>query len=187
MYILSKKNLILVYLCVWSISMSSLEAKETFYIKASLGTGISSEYEKLKTSSTALVMKNHSIAWYISDNLALKVGEFGGLLKQKTGKYNYINLDAFGVGFSYTTTQKIKISFLGAYSKVSLAKKWSEALGDDAGEGYGLNMNIDKEWSIGKQWAVQLGPQFFVMKVNHKDYLFSNVSLQGSLIYYFSF
>ncbi len=106
------------------------------------------------------------------------------MIKQKVGDYNYINLDAFGVGFTYKTPTNIKISVLGVYSKVSFAKKWHEPSGDDGGNGYGVNMSIDKEWLIAKRWGIQLGPQLFWLKTNKTNYQFFNVSLNGSLVFY---
>lgn len=70
-----------------------------------------------------LSCQNHAIGLGITEKFALQIGEFGGLIKQEVSDYNYINLDAYGLGFSYRTPIDIKISVLGAYSKVSFAKK----------------------------------------------------------------
>jgi len=74
---------------------------------------------------------------------------------------------------------------MGAYSKVSFAKKWSEPSGDNGGDGYGFNVSIDKEWFIAKRWAIGLGPQLFWLKTDKTDYQFSNLSLNASIVFYF--
>ena len=170
--------------CVVFFSTTNVEAQKGLFIKFSLGPGYTTEYSNINGSAFSIMTKNHAIGWGITDKFALQIGEFGGLNKLKVGEYNYINLDAFGLGFTYRTPIGIKISFLGAYSKVSFDKKWSEATGDDGGNGYGINMSIDKEWFIAKRWGIRLGPQVFWLKTNETDYEFFNVSLNASIVFY---
>ncbi len=176
-------KIIITVLLIMSVG-SSIFAQKGLFIKFSLGPGYTTEYSTIKGSGFSIATKNHAIGWGITDKFAVQIGEFGGLNKQKVGDYNYINLDAFGLGFSYRTPLDIKISVLGAYSKVSFAKKWSEATGDDGGNGYGINMSIDKEWFIAKRWGIRVGPQFFWLKTIDTDYKFFNASINGSLVFY---
>jgi len=170
--------------CILLFQINMLNAREGLFIKFSLGPGYTTEYSNINSSDFAIATKNHAIGWGITDKFALHIGEFGGLVKQKVGDYNYINLDAFGLGFSYMTPIDIRLSFLGAYSKVSFAKEWSQAFGDDGGNGYGINMSIDKEWLVAKRWGIMVGPQLFWLKTMETDYKFFNVSLNGSVIFY---
>jgi hypothetical protein len=45
-------------------------------------------------------------------------------------------------------------------------------------------MSIDKEWFVAKRWGIRLGPQFYWLKTIDTDYKFSNVSINGSLVFY---
>ena len=177
-------NKLVLLICFIFFSTTYVNAQKGFFIKFSLGPGYTTEYSNINGSGFAIATKNHAVGWGITDKFAVQIGEFGGLIKQKVGEYNYINLDAFGLGFSYRTPIDIKISVLGAYSKVSFAEKWSQAFGDDGGNGYGINMSIDKEWFIAKRWGIGLGPQVFWLKTKETDYKFFNVSLNGSVVFY---
>jgi hypothetical protein len=170
--------------CFLFISVSNVKAQKGLFAKFSIGPGFTTEFSNINSNGFSVVTKNHAIGWGITDKFAIQIGEFGGLNKQKFGDYNYINLDAFGLGFSYRTPVDIKISVLGAYSMVSLAKEWSQSFGDDGGNGFGLNMSIDKEWFVAKRWGIRLGPQFFWLKTTDTDYKFFNVSINGSLVFY---
>ena len=174
---------IVFFFCIIFFSTTYVNAQKGLFIKFSLGLGYTTEYSNINGSGFTIT-KNHAIGWGITDKFAVQIGEFGGLNKQKVGDYNYINLDAFGLGFSYRTPIDIKISVLGAYSKVSFAKKWSESFGDDGGNGYGINMCIDKEWFIAKRWGLRIGPQFFWLKTTDTGYNFFNISLNGSVVFY---
>lgn len=175
---------VILLFCIIFFSITFVNAQKGLFIKFSLGPGYTTEYSNINGSGFTIATKNHAIGWGITDKLALQIGEFGALIKQKVGDYNYINLDVFGLGFTYRTSIDIKISFLGGYSKVSFAKKWSEATGDDGGNGYGINMNIEKEWFIAKRWGIRLGPQMFWLKTIDTDYKFFNISLNVSLVFY---
>ena len=169
--------------CIIFFSTANIKAQKGLFVKFSLGPGYTTEYSNINGSGFTIT-KNHSIGWGISDKFALQIGEFGGLIKQNVEDYNYINLDAYGFGFCYSTNIGIKISVLGAFSKVSFAEKWSEALGDDGGNGYGINLSLDKEWYIAKRWGIRLGPQVFFLKTIETDYKFFNASLNGSIVFH---
>lgn len=177
-------NKLVLIICFIFFSTTYVNAQKGLFIKFSLGPGYTMEYSNINGSGFAIATKNHAIGWGITDKFALQIGEFGGLIKQKVNDYNYINLDAYGLGFSYRTPIDIKISVLGAYSKVSFARNWWEAGGDDGGNGYGVNISIDKEWFIAKRWGVRVGPQAFWIKTKETDYKFFNVSLNGSVVFY---
>ena len=184
MKVIKLSNKLVLLICIIIFSTTYVNAQKGLFVKFSLGPGYTTEYSTINGSGISIATKNHAIGWGITDKFAVQIGEFGGLNKLKVGEYNYINLDAFGLGFSYRTPIDIKISFLGAYSMVSFAEKWSEATGDDGGNGYGINMSIDKEWFIAKRWGIRLGPQVAWIKTQETDYNFFNVSLNGSVVFY---
>ncbi len=177
-------NKLVLFICLIFFSTTSVNAQKGLFVKFSLGSGYTKEYSNINGSGFSIATKNHAIGWGFTDKFAIQIGEFGGLNKLKVGEYNYINLDAFGLGFCYQTPIDIKISVLGAYSKVSFAKKWSEALGDDGGNGYGINMSIDKEWFPAKRLGIRVGPQLFWLKTRETDYTFFNVSINASIVFY---
>jgi hypothetical protein len=164
----------------------NVQAQKGFFVQVSVGPGFTTEYSGINGSGMALVTKNHTIGWGLTEKFALQIGEFGGLNKQKVGEFNYINLDAFGLGFTYRTPIDVKVSVLGAYSKVAFARKWSEPFGEDGGKGYGMNLRIDKEWFIAKRWGIRLGPHVYWIKTVDTNYQFFNVSLNGSAVFYLS-
>ncbi len=177
-------NKLILLFCFILSSLTYVNAQKGLFIKFSVGPGLTTEYSNINSIGLSFVTKNHAIGWGITDKFAVQIGEFGGLNKQKVGDYNYINLDAFGLGFSYRTPIDIKISVLGAYSNVSFAQKWSDAFGKDGGNGYAINMSIDKEWFIAKRWGIRLGPQLFWLKTTETDYKFFNISMNGSIVFY---
>jgi hypothetical protein len=172
--------------CFLLCSLLYANAQKGLFVKLSVGPGFTTEFSNLNSSSLSIMTKNHAIGWGITDNFAVQIGEFGGLNKQKVGDYNYINLDAFGVGGSYRMPYNIKISVLGAYSKVSLAKKWSESFGKDDGNGFGANVSIDKEWFLAKRWGVRVGSQLFWITTTNANYNFFNASINASVAFYLS-
>ena len=174
---------VILLFCIIFFSITQVNAQKGLFIKFSLGPGYTTEYSNINGSGFTAT-KNHAIGWGITNDFAVQIGEFGGLINQKVEDYNYINLDVFGLGFTYRTPIDIKISFLGGYSKVSFAHSWWEAGGDDGGNGYGINMSIEKEWFIAKRWGIGLGPQVFWLKTIETNYKFFNVSLNASIVFY---
>jgi len=99
------------------------------------------------------------------------------LIKKQYGDYNYINLDAYGLGFTYRAPLNIYASLSGAYGRVALAHEWSEPEGDLKGEGYGIKFGLDKKWMLSKRWNFGLGPQAFFLKTKNDNFKFMNFSL----------
>jgi len=179
-----KIKISIVIICFMFFSATSTKAQKGLFGKFSLGVGYSTEVSSIKKSGLNLISKNHAIGWGITDKFAVKIGEFGGLFKVNTGKYNFINLDAYGVGASYKLPFDIKISSLLAYGTVSFAKKWYTPTGDKGGQGYGANLSIEKEWFIARHWGVRVGPQFFWIKTVDTGYNFFNASINASIVFY---
>lgn len=166
------------------LSVPEAKAQKGLFVKFSVGPGYTTEYSNLNKSLYSIVTINHTFGWGITDDFAVQAGKFGGLNKLQLGEYNYLNLDAFGLGFSYRIPMDIKISVLGAYSKVSFAKEWTEPFGSDGGNGLGINMSIDKEWFVAKRWGFRLGPQLFWINTAETGYKFFTISLNSTLVFY---
>ena len=167
-------------------------AQKGLFVKISLGPGMSTEYSHVRNNGFALLTKNHAIGWGITDNFAIQVGEFGGLIKQKVDEFNYINIDPFGVGFCYKTPFNLKLSMMGAYGKVSLARQWTEATGKKVAQGAGINISVDKEWIFANHWAIRTGPQIYWFQAKSitpeggAPYKFFTASLNVGVVYYLS-
>jgi len=159
------------------ISTNCVEAQNGPFIRLSVGPGFMKEYSTIKGTGLTIVTKNHAVGWGFNDKFAVYVSEFGGLIKKQYGEYNYVNLDAYGLGFTYHAPLNIYASLSGAYGRVSLAHKWSEPEGDLKGEGYGIKFGLDKKWMLSKRWNFGLGPQAFLLKTKNDSYKFMNFSL----------
>lgn len=168
---------LLIAFCVICISATYVEAHEGLFVKMSVGPGLMLENSRINGSGFTMVTKNHAIGWGFNEKYALFIGEFGGLINKKVGEYNFINLDAFGVGLSYSTPFNVRVSVMGAYGKVSLAHNWWEATGDNDGNGFGINFSVEKEWILAERWGVGIGPQVFYLKTMETDYQFINFSI----------
>ncbi len=171
----SKKILILLGIIL--ISTTYAEAQNGLFLRFSVGPGFMKEYSSIKGTGLTLVTKNHAIGWGFNDKCAIYVSEFGGLIKKQYGEYNYINLDAYGLGFTYRAPFNIYASLSGAYGRVSLAHKWSDPGGDLAGEGYAVKFGLDKKWMLSKRWNFGVGPQAFFLKTKNDNFKFVNFSL----------
>jgi hypothetical protein len=171
------RNKLLIAFCFICILTTYVEAREGLFVKMSVGPGLMLENSRINGSGFTIVTKNHAIGWGFNKKYALFIGEFGGLINKKVGEYNFINLDAFGVGLSYNTPLNVRVSVMGAYSMVSLAHNWWEATGINDGNGFGINFSVEKEWIIAKRWGVGIGPQVFYLKTMETDYQFINFSI----------
>ncbi len=183
-----KKNSYLLFFMV--VLVNQVLAQKGPYLKLSLGPGLSIENSYIKSNGFAVMTKNHALGWGISDKFALQFGEFGGLIKQKVGEYDYINIDPFGLGFSYRFSNAYVVSVMGAYGKISLARKWTEATGTKIAKGGGANISVDKEWVFAKHWAFRAGPQIYWFQASPIDsaaidkFNFFTASFNVSLLYY---
>lgn len=167
---------ILILMCMIIVSTSYVEAQNGLFLRFSVGPGFMQEYSTIKGTGYTLVTKNHAVGWGFNDKYALYISEFGGWIKKQYVDYNYINLDAYGLGFTYHTPFNMYASLSGAYGTVSFARKWSEQ-GDSKGEGYAVKLGLDKKWMLSKRWKIGLGPQVFYLKAKNDNYAFMNYSL----------
>lgn len=176
------KALILIFLFLSFTSTAF--AQKGLYLRFSLGPGYNIESHGINKSGLTLPTKNHALGWGLNDKYALFITDFGGLLKQDVGDYSYINLDALGLGFTYHFNSQISLSLAVAQGTVSFAKSWKEATGDEMGKGMGINLFLDRTWSLSKRWNVGLSPQFFLIRTCHECYQFMNFSVNGFVQFY---
>jgi hypothetical protein len=177
-------NKSLLSFCIIMLLAGNAKAQKGPFIKISIGTGYTTEYSGLNAHGHSMINKNHAIGWGITEDFALQIGEFGSLNKINTGEKPYVNTDAYGLGFSYRTPIDLIISSLAAYSLTSFEDKWWGTGGAVQGRGFGLNISIDKEWSIAQRWSLRLGPQFYWIKTKDSDYEFFNISINGSVVFH---
>ena len=176
----------LVTLCIIALTTTIVSAHEGLYLKFSLGPGFMKEFSSINGSGFTIAAKNHAIGWGFNEKIGLFIGEFGGLNKKKVGEYNYINLDAYGPGFTYSSPSNINLSVSAGYGQVAFARKWSEATGDVKGKGFGLNMSLEKEWMVSKRVGIGTGAQAFYIKTKNDNYEFMSVSIKCMVNFYFT-
>jgi len=168
---------ILIFLCIIFISTSYVTAQNGLFLRLSVGPGFMKEYSTIKGTGLTIITKNHAVGWGFNDKFAIYISEFGGLIKKQYGEHNYINLDAYGLGFTYHAPLNIYASLSGAYGRVSFAHKWSDPGGDFQGEGFGIKIGLDKKWMLSKRWNLGFGPQAFFLKTKNDSFTFTNFSL----------
>jgi hypothetical protein len=179
---------VLFLLCMIFVSTTYVEAHEGIFLKFSIGpgSGLMEEFSSINGAGYSIGTKNHGIGWAFDDKFALSVTEFGGLIKKKVGEYNYINLDAFGLGFTYYAPLNINLFVSGGYSQAAFAHDWWESTGDVKGKGYGINMSLEKEWMVTKRIGIGTGAQAFYIKTNNSKYDFMNFSVNFIAHFYFT-
>jgi len=157
------------------------------FLKFSPGFGYVQEYSSDDESGFSTPTKNHGLGLGFGGKYAVFIADFGGLIRlnKESEDYNYTNLDAFGLGITYFAPLGINISVAAGYGMVSFAHNWWEATGDDKGDGYAINVNLEKEWVISKSTCIGLGPQIFFLKtMPPSSHSFLNVSMNVFAAFY---
>jgi hypothetical protein len=168
--------------CLIFISSINIMAQKGPFLRFSLGPGIMKEYSTINESGFTIVTKNHSIGWGFEDKYAVSFSEFGAFIRKDIGeKYQYINLDAYGIGLAYRTPGNINFHLSGAYGTVHFSDSWNKQ-GDYMEDGYAVGFGIDKKWLISKRIDLGVGPHTFFLQTN--NYTFTNFSLNFWLDFY---
>ena len=162
-----------------------VEAHDGFFIRFSVGPDYYWEQSTLNESGFTTPAKNHALGWGFHEKYALQISDFGGLIKNSVGKYNYINLDALGLGFTYYMPYRTSVTFSIGQGNITFAEDWWEITGDSKESGYALNLSLDKEWMLSKRWGVGAGTHGFLFKTSHIDYEFIQFGISGFIIYHF--
>jgi hypothetical protein len=162
------------------------EAHDGLFVRFSIGPGYYAERSSLKESGFVIPAKNHAIGWGFHQKFALQISDFGGLIKNTVGEYNYINLDALGLGLTYFMPYNTSATLSAGQGKVTFARNWGEITDDGEATGYAINMSLDKEWLIAKRWAVGIGSHGFLFKTNKIKYEFMQFGINGTITLYFT-
>jgi hypothetical protein len=173
-------------LLLFLISASFAEPRDGFFIRFSVGSGYHTERSSLNENGFTTPAKNHAIGWGFHKKYALQISDFGGLIKNKVGEYDYINLDALGLGLTYYLPFNSYLTLSGGYGKVTFAHNWWEITNDGKETGYAINMSLDKEWLIANRWGVGVGAQGFFFKTKEIEYEFVHLGINCIVSYYFT-
>lgn len=166
-------------------SMTYVEAHEGLFVKFNIGPAFYTEHSLLNESGITLPAKNHALGWGFQQKFAVQISDFGGLIKNKVGDYNYINLDALGLGFTYYLPSNTSLTVSGGQGKVTFAHDWWEITDDAEQSGYALNVSFDKEWIFAKRWGAGIGAHVFYFKTDNVEYEFSQFGFDGGVTFYF--
>jgi hypothetical protein len=162
------------------------QAHDGLFVRFSVGLGYYGELSQLDESGFVTPAKNHALGWGFKQKYAVQISDFGGLISNHVGEYDYINLDALGLGFTYYLPDNISATFSVGQGKVTFAKNWWEITDDGEETGYALNLSVDKEWIIAKHWGLGLGAHGFYFKTNDIDYEFLQFGINAAINFYFS-
>lgn len=172
---------ILLFGFVFFLSAHAMAQKGPF-LRFSLGPGFMKEYSAINEFGFTIATKNHAIGWGFNNKYALSFSEFGALIRKDIGEeYQYINLDAYGLGFAYRTQHNINFYVSGAYGTVHFSKNWTKQ-GDFIEDGYAIAFGVDKKWVLSKRFYLGVGPHTFFLKT--ANYTFSNFSVNFWLDFY---
>jgi hypothetical protein len=166
------------------IAAINADAHDGFFIRFSVGPGYYVEKASLNESGFTTLAKNHAIGWGFHQKFALQISDFGGLIKNAVGEYDYINLDALGLGFTYHMPLNTSVTLSGAKGKVAFARNWWKITDDGEETGYAINISLDKEWLIAKRWGVGIGTHGFLFKTT--NYEFIQFGINGAVTFYFT-
>ncbi|MBN2412417.1 hypothetical protein JXQ31_12070 [candidate division KSB1 bacterium] len=178
-------NSVLISLIIF-ISAIYAEAHNGFFIRFSVGPGVYTEQSALNESGFTTPAKNHAIGWGFHQKYTLQISDFGGLIKNKVGEYDYINLDALGLGLKYYMPFNTSVTLSAGQGKVTFARNWWEITDDGEETGYAVNISLDKEWLIAKRWGFGIGTHGFLFKTSDIDYQFVQFGINGAITYYFT-
>ncbi|MBN2012180.1 hypothetical protein JW960_22820 [candidate division KSB1 bacterium] len=161
-------------------------AHNGFFVRFSIGPGFYTERSSLNESGFATPAKNHALGWGFHEKYAFQISDFGGLIKNQVGEFNYINLDALGLGFTYRMPLNTSVTLSGAQGNVTFARDWWEITDDGKETGYAINLSLDKEWLLAKRWGAGIGSHGFLFKTTDVDYEFIQFGINGTITFYFT-
>lgn len=175
-------NKLLWLACFILLSITYVEAQKGPFLRFSLGPGLMKEYSTINESGFTYVTKNHAIGWGFKDKYAVSVSEFGAFIRKDIGEeYQYINLDAYGLGFAYRTRSNINFHVSGAYGTVHFSDSWKKQ-GDFIEDGFAAAFGVDKKWVLSGRFDLGAGPLVSFFKTN--NYTFTNLSVNFWLDFY---
>jgi len=175
-------NKLLWLICFIILSIFYVEAQNGPFLRFSLGPGFMKEYSTINKAGFTIATKNHAIGWGFKDKYAVSISEFGAFIRKNIGEeYQYINFDAYGLGFAYRTKSNINFHVSGAYGTVHFSDSWKKQ-GDFMEDGYAIALGVDKKWVLSKRFDIGAGPHTFLLKTT--KYTFTNFSINFWLDFY---
>jgi len=171
--------------CILFAIPTHADTNNGLFLKFCLGPGITYESSSVHDAGLVLAGKNHAIGWAFKDKYAIYYNEFGGLIRKTVDGYNYINTDAYGLGFSYKTSFHLLMSFSVAYSTVHFDHKWYLANTEKTrGAGYGCNLGLGKDFKLSKRFF--LGPDIHLVfiETRNSNFRFLGVNINCALKFY---
>ena len=176
-------NKLLLLICFILLLTTYAEAQKGPFLRFSLGPGFMKEYSTINESGFTIATKNHAIGWGFKDKYAVSFSEFGAFIKKDIGEeYQYINLDAYGLGIAYRTQSNINFHISGAYGTVHFSDSWKKQGDLIEDDGYAIALGIDKKWLLSKRIDLGVGPHTFFLKT--KNHTFTNFGLNFWLDFY---
>jgi len=171
--------------CLLFIVTTYAETPNGLFLKFSLGPGVIYESASIDDAGLVLAGKNHAVGWAFKDKYTIYYSEFGGLIRKTIDGYDYINIDAYGLGFSYKTLSNLLFSFAGAYSTVHLDHKWYLANQENSrGTGYGCNLGLEKDFKLSKRFYLGPDIQVFFIKTGNSDFRFFGATVNCALKFF---
>lgn len=166
------------------VAPTSAVAREGLSLRFGLGPGIAVGATTITGAALALAAKDHAIGYGITDGFAVQLTDFGALVRKRVGEFNYLNLDAFGLGGTVFLPGDTLVSVSAGYGQATFARKWWEPTGANKDEGLAINASVRKEWSASSRWTLGAGAQASFFRTFGADYTFINLSLVGSVSFY---
>jgi hypothetical protein len=164
------------------LSSINVKAQEGPFLKFSLGPGVLYEHSTINESGFTYAAKNHAIGWGFNHKYAVYFSEFGASTRKNIeAKFQFINLDAYGLGFSCNTENNISFHAAGGYGTVHFSDCWKKQ-GDFIQDGYAMAIGVDKKWGLSKRIYLGVGPLLCFFKTT--NYSFTNFSVNCSLNFF---
>lgn len=154
---------------------ANVNAQKGPFLRISLGPGFLTEYTSINESGFTYVAKNHAIGWGFNDKYAVYYSEFGAFTKKDIGEeYQFINLDAYGLGLAYNLENNISFHASGGYGTVHFSDSWKKQ-GNFMEDGYAIALGVNKKWGLTKRIDLGVGPLISYFKT--ENYTFTNFSV----------
>jgi hypothetical protein len=171
--------------CMLFIVTPYAEMNNGLFLKFSLGPGIIYENSYVHGAGLVLAGKNHALGWTFNNTYAIYYSEFGGLIRQSVDSHNFINIDAYGLGFAYKTAFDVVTSIAVAYSTVHLDHKWYLANQEKSrGTGIGIHVGVEKDFRISKHFYFAPDIQAFYIRTENSSFQFLGANFGCALKFF---
>ena len=163
---------------------TSAVAQEGLFLRFGLGPGVALETNAIHGNGLVMPAKDHAIGYFLTRRFAVHLADFGGLVHEKVGKYDYVNLDGLGLGCTARLSSNALVSVAVGRGQVAFAENWWEATGSDKDDGLAVNASLRREWPVSGRWALGVGTQASLFRSFDADYTFFAVSAVGSVSFH---